>query len=119
MGTRVEHLAVRAANRMSRRSFFGKTATVFTTVAAGSAMTLVLPAVRANALTCPPSTCSCGKRVVPGSCWYECTGRCCGIRVTQICDCCSGSNCNPNHLCTHSGCTLCAESFYTCLQLAC
>ena len=100
MADRMERLSRRAAGRMNRRTFLGRAAGVATAVVAGTAMPLVLPAQRASALgRCPAGFCIVGKRTIPGSCWFECGGRCCGTKVTQICDCCSGIACSPRHFC--------------------
>ncbi len=119
MSLTLENLSVRTATHLTRRRFLGRSLGTITAAVAGTAMSVVLPEVRASAASCPPVSCPCGKRAVFGSCWAEC-GRCCGDRLYYICDCCTGgAGCNPNHLCSHSGCNFCAESFYNCTQAVC
>ena len=122
MSDPIEQLAVATVSRVSRRSFLGRAAGLVTAIVAGTAMPVVLPASRASAgpgRNCPPAFCTCGKRVVPETCWFECGGRCCGRRVTRICDCCRGRGCKPNHFCSNPGCILCAESFHECTPARC
>lgn len=122
MADRLRTLSMRTASRMSRRSFLGRTLGVVSAAVAGTAMPVVLPAARAASRIrgCPPEFCTLGKRAVPGSCWFECGGRCCGSKVTQICDCCTGLGCTPRHGCGGSkNCRFAVESFMRCTGMSC
>ncbi len=121
MADAMQRLSVRAASRMTRRSFLGRSLGVVSAVIAGTAMPIVLPAARASARPgrCPPEFCTIGRRAIPGSCWFECGGRCCGDRVTQICDCCAGVGCSPTHGCGGRNCRSLVESFVRCTGMSC